>query len=132
LPIADLQNTESSVENWTSALSDETPQTTKPWLRACINFRAGNRLTSCGAKGGREMVDALESGIASRGLSWQIEKVHCMGKCHLGPTMRILPNGSFIMGAQEVDVPQILDLMEKGDLNGLALAFPLPLKNSNG
>ena len=46
--------------------------------------------------------------------------------------MRILPNGSFIMGAQEVDVPQILDLLEKGDLNGLANAFPLPLKNSNG
>ena len=78
------------------------------------------------------MVVALEAGIASRGLSWQIEKVHCMGKCHLGPTMRILPNGSFIMGAQEVDVPQILDLLEKGDLNGLANAFPLPLKNSNG
>jgi NADH:ubiquinone oxidoreductase subunit E len=113
-------------------LSDEKPQTPKTWLRACINFRAGNRLTSCGAKGGRETVAALEASIASRGLSWQIEKVHCMGKCHLGPTMRILPNGSFIMGAQEVDVPQILDLLEKDDLNSLALAFPLLLKNSNG
>jgi hypothetical protein len=55
-----------------------------------------------------------------------------MGKCHLGPTMRILPNGPFIMAAQEADVPQILDLLEKDDLNGLANAFPLPLQDSNG
>jgi (2Fe-2S) ferredoxin len=104
----------------------------KLWLRACVNFRAGNRLTSCGAKGSREMVAALEASIASRELSWQIEKVHCMGKCHLGPTMRILPNGPFIMAAQEADVPQILDLLEKDDLSGLANAFPLPLQDSNG
>lgn len=103
----------------------------KLWLRACVNFRAGNRVTSCGAKGSREMVAALEAGIASRGLSWQIEKVHCMGKCHLGPTMRILPNGSFITGAQEADVPRILDLLENDDLNGLANAFPLPVQDSN-
>ena len=113
-------------------MNDETPQTAKPWLRACVNFRAGNRLTSCGAKGSREMVAALEAGITSRNLSWQIEKVHCMGKCHLGPTMRILPNGSFIVGAQEADVPRILDLLKSNDLNGLANAFPLPPQEPNG
>ena len=77
------------------------------------------------------MVAALEAGIASRGLSWQIEKVHCMGKCHLGPTMRILPNGSFIMGAQEADVSRILDLLGSNDLNGLANTFPLPPQEPN-
>ena len=113
-------------------MNNETPKTAKPWLRACVNFRAGNRLTSCGAKGSREMVAALEAGITSRGLSWQIEKVHCMGKCHLGPTMRILPNGPFIVGAQEADVPRILDLLKSNDLNGLANAFPLPSQDPNG
>lgn len=54
-----------------------------------------------------------------------------MGKCHLGPTMRILPNGSFIVGAQEADVPRILDLLKSNDLNGLANAFPLPPQDPN-
>ncbi|MEL0019407.1 MAG: (2Fe-2S) ferredoxin domain-containing protein [Rickettsiales bacterium] len=98
----------------------------KPWLRACVNFRAGNRLPSCGAKGAREMVAALTGGLDTRGLPWRVESVHCMGKCHLGPTMRVLPNGPYIMGAQESDVPAILELLESGRLDALAEAFPLP------
>lgn len=77
------------------------------------------------------MVAALEAGIKARHLSFQIEKVHCMGKCHLGPTMRILPNGAYIMGAQEADIPQILDLLENEDLETLAREFPLPSQDSD-
>ena len=106
----------------------ETPES-KSWLRACVNFRAGNRMPSCGARGSREIVTALETGLLRRNLDWRLEKVHCMGKCHLGPTMRILPNGPFVMGIQKEDVPRVLELLEQGKINELAAAFPLPRKN---
>ena len=95
-----------------------------------MNFRAGNRMTSCGAKGSREMVAALEAGLTERNLDWRVEKVHCMGKCHLGPTMRILPNGPYIMGVQESDVGRVLDMLEGNAVTELAAAFPLPDDNA--
>ena len=98
----------------------------KPWIRACVNFRAGSRLPSCGARGSREMVAALELGISQRGLDWRVEPVHCMGKCHLGPTMRILPNGPFVMGVQAADVGRVLDLLAAGHIDTLAKSYPLP------
>lgn len=100
-------------------------------LNICVNFRAGNILPSCGARGSRELADALEAGIAERGLPYEFNRLHCMGKCHIGPTMRISPGGSFIMGAQACDVPRILDLLQAEDLDGLATAYPLPEQDTN-
>lgn len=97
-----------------------------PWLRACVNYRAGNRLPSCGARGSREMVAALQAGLAARRLPWRLETVHCMGKCHIGPTMRILPDGPFVMGVQAADVERVLDFLAAGQIGALAAAFPLP------
>ncbi len=97
---------------------------------ACVNFRAGNRMTSCGARGGWEMVTALEEGIVERGLDWRVEKAHCMGKCHLGPTMRLLPNGPYIMGVQESDLNSVLDMREENAADALASALPLPDDNA--
>ncbi len=94
-----------------------------------MNFRAGDRMTSCGAKGSREMTKALQSGLSERKLDWHLEKVHCMGKCHLGPTMRVLPNGPFIMGVQEEDVPRVLDLLERNEIEELVATFPHPSDN---
>lgn len=100
-------------------------------LNICVNFRAGNILPSCGARGSRELADVLEAGIAERGLPYDFNRLHCMGKCHIGPTMRISPGGSFIMGAQESDVPRILNMLQAGDLDGLANAYPLPEQDRN-
>ena len=72
------------------------------------------------------MVSALEAGLQSQGIDWRLETVHCMGKCHLGPTMRILPDGPYIMGVQVSDVPRVLELLEANDIDALAAAFPLP------
>ncbi len=72
------------------------------------------------------MTAALREGLEARGLDWRFETMHCMGKCHVGPTMRVLPNGPFIMGVVEADVPRVLDYLEAGDIEGLAKAFPLP------
>jgi len=85
-------------------------------------------MTSCGARGSREIIAALETELSRRNLDWHLEKVHCMGKCHLGPTMRVLPNGPFVMGIQKEDIPRVLELLERGKINELAAAFPLPKK----
>jgi len=100
-------------------------------LNICINFRAGDLLPSCGAVGSKELADALEAGIAERGLPLTFKRLHCMGKCHIGPTVKLSHGGPFIMGAKESDVPQILDLLEAEDFEALKAAFPLPKSSIN-
>jgi len=95
-------------------------------LNICVNFRAGDILPSCGARGGRELADALEAGITERGIEVEFNRLHCMGKCHIGPTMKFAPGGPFIMGAQASDAPLILDHIEAGDIDALAEAFSRP------
>ncbi len=104
---------------------------TQRTLNICINFRAGNLLPSCGAVGSRELADALEAGIAERGLPITFKRLHCMGKCHIGPTVKLSHGGPFIMGAKESDVSQILDWLEAEDFDALKAAFPLPKVDLN-
>jgi (2Fe-2S) ferredoxin len=107
------------------------PKSVPDTINICVNFRAGSILPSCGARGSRELADALEAGIAERRLPFAFKRLHCMGKCHIGPTMRLSPGGAFIMGAQAEDVPRILDFLQAGDFDGLAAAFPLPEQDLN-
>ena len=110
-------------------MTDTINKNSRPWLRACINFRSGKRLPSCGCVGSREMVASLINAIEEADIDWRVEAVHCMGKCHAGPTMRILPNGPYIMGVQESDVPDVVQKLKSGDLNGLAIAYPMPSRD---
>jgi (2Fe-2S) ferredoxin len=100
-------------------------------LNICINFRGGDLLPSCGAVGSKELADALEAGIAERGLPLIFKRLHCMGKCHIGPTVKLSHGGPFIMGAKESDVPQILDWLAAEDFEALKAAFPLPKTSIN-
>lgn len=95
-------------------------------LRLCTNFRAGNTLPSCATRGAQEVAAILETEWGKRDMPLKFEKVHCLGKCHIGPTMRLVPAGPFIMGAQtEEDVNRILDLLEKDDAETAAKEYPL-------
>ena len=100
-------------------------------LNICINFRAGNRLPSCGAVGSRELADALEVGIKERGMPLTLRRLHCRGKCHIGPTVKLSHGGPFVMGAKANGVPQILDWIEVEDWKALQEAFPLSKVNIN-
>lgn len=53
-----------------------------------------------------------------------------MSKCQLGPTMRVMPDGPYIMACKESDVPELLDRLGDGDISGLAERFPLKEEES--
>ncbi len=94
----------------------------------CTNWRAGGIMPSCGENGAKPLATALEKGIKERNLPFDFQTLHCMGKCHLGPTMRLVPSGPFIMGANEQDAEHILDLLEAHKFEQLAQEFPLKEK----
>lgn len=94
-------------------------------LVLCVNLRTGDFLPSCGAKGSREIAKALETGLVERAIPLELEKLHCMGKCHIGPTMRLAPSGPFIMGIGVDDVPHVLDMLAARKFDELAGEFPL-------
>ncbi|MBT5107485.1 MAG: (2Fe-2S) ferredoxin domain-containing protein [Rhodospirillaceae bacterium] len=100
-------------------------------IHLCINWRAGNTLPSCGEKGAKELADALEAGLKARDLPYTFRRMHCMGKCHIGPTLKISHGGPFVMGAQEADAPRILDWLADKNFDALAEAFPLPKADKN-
>jgi NADH:ubiquinone oxidoreductase subunit E len=111
--------------------SDKNADKVSKTLNICVNFRAGKLLPSCGAVGSKDLADALEAGIAERGLQLDFKRLHCMGKCHIGPTVKLSHCGPFIMGAKASDVPQLLDWLEEENYEALKAAFPLPKVDLN-
>ena len=96
-------------------------------LRLCTNFRAGFTLPSCGARGAAEVLEEIERQWPSRDMPFVFETVHCMGKCHIGPTLRLVPAGPFLIGvASAEDVTRLLDLLEAGEIEKAAEVFPAP------
>ena len=101
-------------------------------LRLCTNHRAGTVLPSCGARGAAALQEILEKEIAAREgtdtpLPVKLETVHCMGKCHIGPTLRIIPAGPFFMGVcTEEEVKRLFDLITEGEVEQAASEFPSP------
>ena len=96
-------------------------------LRLCTNFRAGFTLPSCGARGAEDVRQEIARQWPERNMPFAFETVHCMGKCHIGPTLRLVPAGPFLMGAKtKEDVTRILDLLEAGDIETAAQEYPAP------
>ena len=96
-------------------------------LRVCTNYRAGASLPSCGARGAKELAEEMARQWPGRAMPLELETVHCMGKCHIGPTLKLIPGGPFIMGPKsKQDVDRILDLLEAGEYEQAAAEFPLP------
>lgn len=95
-------------------------------LRICTNFRAGDILPSCGAQGSKELARALREEIEKHGDFIRLETVHCMGRCHIGPTLKLLPRGPFLQQVGVEDVPRLVDMLQSGDIDSLAAEFPAP------
>ncbi len=79
----------------------------------CVNRRFRADQPSCAARGSVEIADALERGIAERGIDILMERICCLGECTRGPNVRLVPGGSFYFGITLEDVPGLLDTLEK-------------------
>lgn len=94
----------------------DTPATpTSPdWaLLVCQNLRPGADRASCKARGSGGLLDRIEREVRARGLRLAVEPSICMGKCTLGPTVRLAPGGPFFQGLSGADVPAFLDRLER-------------------
>ena len=70
-------------------------------------------MTSCGKRGGRDVVRALRNEIRKRGLDVSVVTSGCLGSCNSGPNIRVAPSSSWMSGARVADVPVILDAVER-------------------
>jgi len=96
-------------------------------VRVCVNFRAGDMLPSCGARGSKDLAAALAAAAPARAPGLTIQKVHCLGRCHLGPALRLSPRGPHLVGVAPSDAHWVLDRIAAGDIAALVAAYPDPL-----
>ena len=66
--------------------------------------------TACCSGGGDKIADAFKSRLAEAGLAEKVQVVAtgCLGFCEQGPTVKILPQGTFYVQVQEKDVAEII------------------------
>ena len=95
-------------------------------MKICINQRAGDLLPSCGSKGSKELATALQAEIDKRENFIALEPVHCLGKCHIGPTLKLMPFGPYLQGAQASDAAEIVQELEAENYEALERRFPDP------
>lgn len=93
-------------------------------LRLCTNFRAGDLLPSCGARGSKDLARLLRQEIEKRGGFISLETVHCLGKCHIGPTLKLLPGGPYLQGASPQDAARIAEGLLNEEYEELERQFP--------
>jgi (2Fe-2S) ferredoxin len=80
-----------------------------PVITVCINHRANPDVPSCAARGGAEVARCLEQAVAERNLPLRIERFNCLGKCELGPNLKLSPGGNFYHGVSPESIPELLD-----------------------
>ncbi|HZV99730.1 MAG TPA: (2Fe-2S) ferredoxin domain-containing protein [Methylophilaceae bacterium] len=79
----------------------------------CVNYRANPNQPSCAARGSEQLAKILEAEIQQRGLPAYVERFICFGLCNDGPNLRLAPNGPFISGASQQNLPDILAKIEE-------------------
>lgn len=90
----------------------------------CVNYRASGNVTSCGARGAPELAKELQEEWAKRDMKLELKQVHCLGRCHLGPTLRLVPGGQFLVGASKPgDGRRIVELVDREDYETLNAEF---------
>ena len=82
-------------------------------LLICVNHRFGTDKPSCAARGSLAVAEAVETGVAQRRIDLAVERIICLGQCTKGPSMRLAPGGEFLLGVDLVQVPGILDRLER-------------------
>jgi len=90
----------------------------------CVNYRASGHVTSCGARGAPELAKELHEEWAKHDMNLKLKPVHCLGRCHLGPTLRLVPGGKFLIGASKPgDGKRIVELVSREDYETLNVEY---------
>ena len=95
-------------------------------LKACVNFRAGGVIPSCRARDADALIAAVEEAMADQGLTLKLERVHCMGRCHLGPALRLVPAGPYFLGLSPQEGKRLVRMLAEGQVEEARRAFPEP------
>lgn len=80
-----------------------------PYLVVCINRRLSDDKPSCAARGSESVAARLSDEIERRGLTVELRRVYCMGRCEQGPNVRIAPGGNTYKGVSEDDIERLLE-----------------------
>lgn len=81
----------------------------KKHITVCIHRRANPDQPSCGSQG-LAIAEALRLAIDERGLELSVMTFNCLGKCDLGPNVKLSPRGEFCHG---IDAAELDPLLEK-------------------
>jgi (2Fe-2S) ferredoxin len=85
-------------------------------LFVCTNTRPIGGKPSCGNRGGVELVAALQRAVAGSVLVGEVAVTPCgcLGPCFDGPVVVAYPDGAWMAGATEADVPKIATWLAGG------------------
>lgn len=97
-------------------------------LAICINLRMGNLLPSCGARGSRDVSDLLETAFEQSNIELSLKQMHCMGQCHAGPTLRLLPGGPYFLGVKPDQVAEFFNHLQNKEYDLMQQKWPGPSK----
>jgi len=75
-------------------------------LVVCVKERLGNA-PSCGRRGARELARAICAALDRAGVSVAVQEVHCLGRCEMGPTLRI-KGGPVFTGITEARIGEVV------------------------
>ena len=82
-------------------------------LVVCINERLGTGQRSCVTSGNYDFIAEIRRLIEVEGLDIPIVERECLGKCELGPVMRIAPGGPFYTEINNEKLPEIVAELQR-------------------
>jgi len=78
-------------------------------LTACVKTRLDGA-PSCGGRGARDLIAAVQAEMDRRGQPLRVQEVQCLGRCALGPNMRVRA-GAFLTGVTPEGVGAVCDAL---------------------
>ena len=83
----------------------------KKVLFVCTNTREGGRVACANpGRGGDAILHALKDAVKDLKLKGKVRVARsgCMDLCELGPNLMVWPEGTWIQGVKEADIPELI------------------------
>jgi (2Fe-2S) ferredoxin len=86
---------------------------TRRHLFVCTNDRSSGK-PACGARGGRELLAAVQNLLIARGGDALATGCECLGPCFDGPNAVVYPDGVWYGGLDAGDAPALVEHLVAG------------------